>query len=340
MAVILDTIDDALADGHQVYVHCWGGIGRTGTTVGCWLVRQGHDGPSALAEVARLFGATLKGQAGRHSPETSAQCDWVKTWRPDPAPPPPHTPTRQDRLTGALIGLAVGDALGTTLEFKRPGTFEPITDMVGGGPFGLAPGRWTDDTSMALCLAESLVETGGFDPADQMRRYVRWWREGHLSSTGRCFDIGTTVRASLTQFERDGQPFAGSTDPRTAGNGSLMRLSPVVMYYADDPRTAVAMAAESSRTTHPGIRLCDRVPRGRALGLCQYRRLPVRSISRGESRRRRRYYRGRIWAVGGGVLRGRGDSPGMAEPGSQRAGARRRRPPTLRAAGVVRPTNR
>jgi ADP-ribosyl-[dinitrogen reductase] hydrolase len=100
---------------------------------------------------------------------------------------------------GALLGLAVGDALGTTLEFRRPGTFEPITDMIGGAPFDLEPSEWTDDTSTALCLAESLVENGRFDPADQLRRYVRWWREGHHSSTGRCFDIGNTVREALTQ---------------------------------------------------------------------------------------------------------------------------------------------
>jgi ADP-ribosylglycohydrolase len=66
----------------------------------------------------------------------------------------------RDRYRGALLGLAVGDALGTTLEFKRPGTFQPVTDMVGGGPFGLKPGQWTDDTSMALCLAESLSSVG------------------------------------------------------------------------------------------------------------------------------------------------------------------------------------
>ena len=93
-------------------------------------------------------------------------------------------PSLQDRYRGALPGLAAGDAVGTTLEFKPPGTFEPMTDMVGGGPFGLEPGQWTDDTSMALCLAESLIERQGFDPADQMSRYVRWRREGYLSSTG------------------------------------------------------------------------------------------------------------------------------------------------------------
>ena len=79
-----------------------------------------------------------------------------------------------DRFRGCLLGLAAGDALGTALEFERPGAFEPIGDMVGGGPFGLEPGQWTDDTSMALCLAESLIESGGFDATDQMRCYLRW----------------------------------------------------------------------------------------------------------------------------------------------------------------------
>ena len=77
------------------------------------------------------------------------------------------------RYRGILLGLAAGDALGTTLEFRRPGTFAPIADIVGGGPFNLPAGAWTDDTSMALCLAESLIERRGFDPVDQLERYVR-----------------------------------------------------------------------------------------------------------------------------------------------------------------------
>ncbi len=162
----------------------------------------------------------------------------------------PMTITRQDRYRGALLGLAAGDALGTTLEFKPPGTFTPIGDMQGGGPFGLPAGAWTDDTSMALCLAESLVECGGFDPVDQMRRYVGWYRDGDHSSTGRCFDIGATVRDALERFERTGEPWSGSTDPRTAGNGSLMRLAPAPLFFASDPVHAVSRAADSSRTTH------------------------------------------------------------------------------------------
>lgn len=161
------------------------------------------------------------------------------------------------RFRGCLMGLAVGDALGTTLEFKPRGSFEPITDMLGGGPFNLQPGQWTDDTAMALCLASSLVERGGFDPHDQMRRYLRWYREGYLSSTGRCFDIGNTVRAALERFEHDGEPMAGSSDPHSAGNGGLMRLAPVAMAWALQAPETSHFAAEATRTTHAAEEALD-----------------------------------------------------------------------------------
>ena len=165
--------------------------------------------------------------------------------------------TTLDRYRGALLGLAAGDALGTTLEFSPPGTFTPIDDIVGGGPFGLRPGEWTDDTSMALCLADSLVECNGFDPVDQLARYVRWQNEGLHGSNGRCFDIGNTVRAALARFERTHQPWCGSTDPLSAGNGSIMRLAPVPLFFAGDPQTAIARAADSSRTTHGAVEAVD-----------------------------------------------------------------------------------
>jgi ADP-ribosyl-[dinitrogen reductase] hydrolase len=162
------------------------------------------------------------------------------------------------RYRGALVGLAVGDALGTTLEFRPPGTFQPIDDMVGGGPFHLNPGEWTDDTSMALCLAESLLERNGFDPADQMRRYLRWWLNGHLSSNGYCFDIGNTVRQALEQFRAHGDPRrSGQSHQLSAGNGSLMRLAPIPLFFARDPDVAVARAADSSATTHAHAEAVD-----------------------------------------------------------------------------------
>lgn len=161
------------------------------------------------------------------------------------------------RYQGALLGLAAGDALGTTLEFKRRGSFAPIEDMVGGGPFRLEAGQWTDDTSMAMCLAESLVERRGFDPRDQMARYVRWWRDGHWSSAGECFDIGNTTREALRHFVKSDEPYAGSTDPKTAGNGSLMRLAPIPLCFAAKPSEAVRLAAESSKTTHAAVEAVD-----------------------------------------------------------------------------------
>ena len=150
---------------------------------------------------------------------------------------------------------------GTTLEFRSPGSFEPIDHMVGGGPFRLQPGQWTDDTSMALCLATSLIETGGFEPRDQMERYLRWYRDGYLSATGSCFDIGNTVSSALSAFMLTGEPYSGPVDPNTAGNGSLMRLAPVPMYFAGDAGRAIERSADSSRTTHGA---------GEAVDACRY----------------------------------------------------------------------
>ncbi len=148
------------------------------------------------------------------------------------------------------MGLAVGDALGTPIEGMPPGSFEPLTDMVGGGSHGLEPGYWTDDTSMALCLAESLVERRGFDPVDQLERYLRWFREGHLSSTGKCFGIGNTTMRAILRFEETRDPYCGPTDPNKAGNGSIMRLAPVPLFFARRPKEAIERSADSSRTTH------------------------------------------------------------------------------------------
>jgi ADP-ribosyl-[dinitrogen reductase] hydrolase len=165
-------------------------------------------------------------------------------------PAPAGGLTTLDRFRGCLLGLATGDAVGTTLEFKPRGSFEPLTDMLGGGPFNLAAGQWTDDTSMALCLATSLVECRGFDARDQMERYWHWYSEGYLSSTGTCFDIGSTTRSALSLFQRTGDPFAGSVESYSAGNGCIMRLAPAAMYAFPDNANAERLATYSSRTTH------------------------------------------------------------------------------------------
>jgi ADP-ribosyl-[dinitrogen reductase] hydrolase len=160
------------------------------------------------------------------------------------------TTDKLEHFRGCLLGLAVGDAVGTTAEFMPRGSFPLITGMQGGGPFDLNPGEWTDDTSMALCLGYSLLECSGFDPADQMRRYCDWHEKGYMSSNGRCFDIGITVSRALEHFRRTGDPFSGSKDPRTAGNGSIMRLAPIPMALHGQPEVLDQWCADSSRTTH------------------------------------------------------------------------------------------
>jgi len=176
----------------------------------------------------------------------------------------------RDRAVGALLGLAVGDALGTTLEFGPRKPHGAHTEMIGGGPFSIAPGEWTDDTAMAVALADSLIAARTFDPADVMARFVDWWRRGASSCTGTCFDIGLTTQAALARFEAHGAPFAGDTDPRTAGNGSLMRLAPAVIFALGDDAAVDRLARQQSRLTHGApeavdacaffaARLCDAI---------------------------------------------------------------------------------
>jgi ADP-ribosylglycohydrolase len=165
---------------------------------------------------------------------------------------------RQDRCRGALIGLAVGDALGAAVEFMPPGSFPPVTGYRTGGPWRLAAGAWTDDTSMALALANSLGR--GWDLNDQAREYVAWWQHGKYSVIDRCFDIGITTSSGLKTFQStQDAASSGSRSPQAAGNGSIMRLAPVPIDFvgrspasvaAFDWETLAQRAAESSLPTH------------------------------------------------------------------------------------------
>ena len=152
-----------------------------------------------------------------------------------------------DRFRGCLLGLAVGDAVGTTVEFAPRGSFAPVTDMTGGGPFDLRPGEWTDDTSMALCLATSLLERRGFDARDQMERYCRWWEEGYLCSTGKCFDIGNTVRGALMRFQQTGEPFAGSERGSGARRSGEWRVVPSPRWPLQHRRLATRSSVPARR---------------------------------------------------------------------------------------------
>ena len=160
-----------------------------------------------------------------------------------------------ERYKGSLLGLATGDALGAPIEFLPPGSFPKLEDMIQGGTFNLEKGQWTDDTSMALCLAMSLIEKKGFDPADQMEKFLKWYREGYMSSTGFCFDTGRTTSGAIRKFEETRKPYCGTNNPKQAGNGSIMRLAAVPLFYAKTPEEAIEKSGESSKTTH-GAETC------------------------------------------------------------------------------------
>lgn len=159
-----------------------------------------------------------------------------------------------DRAQGALLGLAVGDALGVPLEFEERDVHPLVTEMIGGGPFDLAIGEWSDDTSMALSLADSLIANPQLDERDLMRRFVRWWRKGENSVNGVCFDIGMTTESALSRFEETGEVVINA-DPNRAGNGSLMRLAPVAMVAGGDVDLAADLARRQSACTH-GAPVC------------------------------------------------------------------------------------
>ncbi len=163
----------------------------------------------------------------------------------------------RDRARGCLLGLAVGDAVGTTLEFTTRDSKPRTVDMVGGGPFKLNPGEWTDDTAMALALSHSLLAADGLVETDLMDRFVAWHERGEYSCTGTCFDIGNTTLAALGRYKSTGDPVAGSTHPRSAGNGSLMRLSPVPIRFRANLARMVDAAERQSRTTHAAEEAVD-----------------------------------------------------------------------------------
>ncbi len=264
MCEILDCLHEALRVGRPSYVHCLAGIGRTATVIGCFLVERGLTGEQALDELARLWQQSERSRDWAIIPETAAQAEYVRVWTPRviraPQAQEPADPlldpgalsaarALRERFLGALLGLAAGDALAAATQYRRAGTFAPVADLLGGGPFGLPRGGWSDDTAMALCLAESLLECGGFDPLDQVERYRRWQREGHLSATGQCLGITASTARALAVAKWRQQPFSGAHDPARLDPEPLSRVAPAVLFYFASPQEAVRSASEAARTT-------------------------------------------------------------------------------------------
>ena len=259
MTQIMQCLRGALREGRVVYLHCRAGIGRTGMVAGCLLAEQGLSGEEALAEINRLWRQSARSGQWPSVPETAEQIEYVRRWKPLPAQEsdPLLAPSTlaaarplRGRFQGALFGLATGDAVAAATQYRRPGRFTPVGDLLGGGPFDLPRGGWSDDTAMALCLAESLIERQGFDARDQVTRYRRWQQEGYLSATGQCVGItaGTARALALAQWRR--QAFSGPHDPAILDPEALSRVAPVAMYYfAQGATVAAEQAADAARTT-------------------------------------------------------------------------------------------
>jgi ADP-ribosyl-[dinitrogen reductase] hydrolase len=210
--------------------------------------------PASPAMIAKMLSGTpeIDPTVGREGPAAP----------PAPASPAPSWPAldaiaARDRALGCLLGLAIGDAVGAAVESQPRSSFPLVTDPTGGGPFDLAPGEWTDDTTMALCLADSLLATGTVDQTDLMQRFVGWLERGDNTVHSRCFDIGLTTRAAIESFRAGGSPAAGSEEARSAGNGSLVRLAPLAIFARCDRELAELLAGKQSRTTHATSEVID-----------------------------------------------------------------------------------
>jgi len=290
MRDILDELERALAAGRRVYVHCRAGIGRTGTVVGCFLARRLGSGAAALEELDRLWRQGGRDRDWPHSPETDAQFEYVRDWPVDTPPGPPGPANAgsadppdvaepaepaeladpaelsfpadpadhlKDRYRGLVLGIALGDALGAPAQHRRPGSFTPLGDLLGGGPYELPRGAWSDDAAIALLLAESLAECNGFDAHDLMSRLLRWQRDGYGSSTGHCVGITAATAKAIAHAQWSGNPFAGSHDPSRAEKEPLVRAGIAAAFALSDPAAAIELAAESARPTHQAPAVLD-----------------------------------------------------------------------------------
>ncbi|KAA8997685.1 ADP-ribosylglycohydrolase family protein [Affinibrenneria salicis] len=168
--------------------------------------------------------------------------------------------TRTDRAKGALVGLAAADAVGTTLEFRQRDEAH-VDDMVGGGPFNLKAGEWTDDTSMALCLAETYIHARYLDLTGYRNRLVNWYRHGVNSSNGVCFDIGNATHYALEQYLSQGPEWFGNSAPSTAGNAAIIRLAPAAIFQRHSLLRTCSDAEWQGMATHGAIesRDCSRL---------------------------------------------------------------------------------
>lgn len=224
MAEVLDAIDAAIAAGKRIYVHCRAGVGRTGTVMGCYLIRRGLQSEVALDRLEQLWQQSARSRHIPLIPETPAQARFVRAWRESGgAGQVAHGAA--GHVGGCLYGLALGDAAASTT------------------------GEWGSDTEMTLLLAESLLASAGNLPDDQMQRYLRWQQEERLPGQSRRAEVPADVRRALATWQWTRKPYAGSHDPANLDAHSLARTAAVALYFRNQPELAIEAAADASRTT-------------------------------------------------------------------------------------------
>jgi len=255
MLQILDAID-AHANNGIAYVHCRAGIGRTGTAVGCYLVRTGLAPDAALDRLNELWIECERSRSWPSVPETEEQIVFVRNWIK--CDPKVNTKNAQssakfDSYAGALLGMAIGDALGSLVAYSPTApdgaAVSVISDLIAGGPLDLPRGAWLADTAMTRCLAESLLTCKMSNPEDQMQRYLAWQRDGKNASTGMPLNVPTEVGKALAQWQWTRKPIAGSHDPANRDAHALARTLAAVLYFAAEPTRALLEAGEVARTT-------------------------------------------------------------------------------------------
>jgi len=245
MRAILRLIRLARQQGRIIYLHCWGGKGRTGTVAGCALRDLfGLDGDESLALLSIRWQACAKA-AHSESPETEEQRGFVRSFDPVQS-------SLEEQVRGAILGAAVGDALGVPVEFagRLARDVDPVTDMREFGTHHQPAGTWSDDTSMILATMEGLGKAGSFSPGAAMAEFSLWLKEAKHTPHGKVFDIGNATREAILRFGAGADPLqCGGTSDWSNGNGSLMRILPVALAYANDAEL-VEKASQMSALTH------------------------------------------------------------------------------------------
>ncbi len=230
-------IQQALEAGMRdsaVYVHCRAGIGRTGVAIGCYLREQGESEHGALSELNRLWQQNARAASWPSIPETEEQEQYVRAWQR----PGPESGSQQ-RHRGCLLGLAIGDALASAAQADA------------------AAAAWTDDTGMALCVAESLLDCGGFDGRDQLERYRAWSKDPQGAGAAPGAALRPVVQGVLSRALWNRAAMVGSHDPAQMDPSPLARSAAAALFAPGSPETAAALAADTTRVTHQAPALVD-----------------------------------------------------------------------------------